>query len=107
MRCPSWSALALLLPLAACGTAAVPMSYSPAVPPRPVLTARPVVSVGPVMDERGDGQANTSQFGTIRGGYGNPVRRLAAPMPVAEVVRQAFRDALAARGLLAGGERRL
>ncbi|MBP0444755.1 hypothetical protein J8J14_08155 [Roseomonas sp. SSH11] len=79
------------------------MTYSPSVAPRPVATARPVVTVGTVTDERQDGQANTAQFGTIRGGYGNPLRRLAAPQPVAEVVAQGFRDALAARGLLAGG----
>lgn len=103
MRRPNLSVLALLLPLAACGTTALPMTYSPSVPPRVAQAARPVVSVGPVTDERSDGQAGTAQFGTIRGGYGNPVRRLAAPVPVAEVVAQAFRDALAARGLLAQG----
>lgn len=94
-------ALVAFLPLAACGTAELPMTYSPATAPRPSAIARPVVAVGPVTDERTDGQANTSQFGTIRGGYGNPVRRLAAPTAVSEVVAQAFRDALAARGLLA------
>ena len=95
--------LVALLPLAACGTAELPMLYSPPGIPQRAAMARPVVSVGPVTDERTDGQANTSQFGTIRGGYGNPLRRLAAPRPVSEVVAQAFRDALDARGLLAGG----
>jgi hypothetical protein len=65
------------------------------------MMGKPVVTVGQVTDERRDGQANTSQFGTIRGGYGNPLRRLAAPAPVRDIVAQAFRDALAARGLLA------
>jgi hypothetical protein len=95
--------MAALLPLAACATAELPMSYRPAIAPQPVAMARPVVAVGPVTDARTDGQANSAQFGTIRGGYGNPLRRLAAPVPVSEVVAQAFRDALAARGLLAAG----
>ena len=95
--------MVVLLSLAACGTAELPMPYTPASAPRPSAVARPVVAVGAVTDGRTDGQAGTGQFGTIRGGYGNPLRRLAAPAPVRDVVAQAFRDALAARGLLAAG----
>lgn len=94
-------ALPVLLALAACGTTQLPMPYSPASPPRAAAGARPVVSVGPVVDARADGREDPNWIGTIRGGYGNPMKRLEAPVPVREVVAQAFRDGLAARGLLA------
>ncbi|WP_426957348.1 hypothetical protein [Muricoccus radiodurans] len=89
--------------LAACSPAVLPMTYMPATASRPLATARPVVSVGPVTDARRDGQEGSASFGTIRGGYGNPLRRLAAPVQISEVVGQAFRDALEARGLLMPG----
>jgi len=95
-------AAGLALLVAGCTTADLPLTYTPASAPPRAAAARPVVAVGPVTDERTDGQANTAQFGTIRGGYGNPLRRLAAPVPVRDAVAQALRDALAARGLLAG-----
>jgi len=61
--------------------------------------ARPVVAVMQVTDRREDGREDPNWIGTIRGGFGNPNKRLEAPVP--EVVRQAFVDALRARGLLA------
>ncbi|MBP0495997.1 hypothetical protein [Roseomonas indoligenes] len=95
-------AFGLAFSLAACGSPAMTLPYAPATPLQLVASARPVVAVGPITDVRQDGQANTAQFGTIRGGYGNPLFRLSATTPVSDVVAQAFRDALAARGLLAG-----
>ncbi|MBB5695192.1 YajG family lipoprotein [Muricoccus pecuniae] len=96
-------AAAFLLPmlLAACGSSQLAMPYSPANPPRPVANARPVVAVGAVVDDRRGGREDANWIGTIRGGYGNPIKRLEAPTPVRDVVAQAFRDALGARGLLA------
>ena len=91
----------LCLGLAACGTTQVSMPYTPA--SRPLAVSRPVVAVGTVTDRREDGREDANWIGTIRGGFGNPIKRLEADRPVAEVVRQAFTDGLAARGMLATG----
>lgn len=92
-------ALALLLCLltAACGSSDVRLTYVGTAGPS--AGARPVVAVPPVADARG--QADVRWIGTIRGGYGNPLKSLNAPGPVAEEVRQALSDGLARRGLLA------
>lgn len=91
----------LCLGLAACGTTQVSMPYTPA--SQPLAVSRPVVAVGTVTDRREDGREDANWIGTIRGGFGNPIKRLEADRPVAEVVRQAFTDGLAARGMLATG----
>ncbi len=80
-----------------------PLPYTQVVAPV-VGAARPLVIVGPVSDGRTDGLADTAQFGTIRGGFGNPLYRMSAVAPISTVVAQALRDALAARGLLSGGD---
>lgn len=95
------SLLVICLGVSACGTTQVAMPYTPAARPAPAAAARPVVAVGNVSDERRDGREDANWIGTIRDGYGIPVKRLEAPGPVRDVVRQAFADALAARGLLA------
>ncbi len=92
----------MALALVGCSTPVMTLPYTPATSVRPAVPARPVIAVGPITDVRQDGQANTGQFGTIRGGYGNPLFRLNTATPINEVVAQAFRDALSARGLLAG-----
>jgi hypothetical protein len=86
--------------VAGCGPTQLPMPYSPVIAPRPQANARPVVMVGQVVDDRQGGREDAHWIGTIRSGYGTPVRTLEAPIPVREVVAQAFRDALATRGLL-------
>ncbi|MCI0753997.1 YajG family lipoprotein [Teichococcus vastitatis] len=96
-------AAALLLGLAACGTTEANLVYTPATAMTSPAQARPVVAVGTVVDRREDGREDPRWIGTIRGGYGNAMKRLDAPVPVTEVVRQAFTDALRARGLLATG----
>ena len=53
--------------------------------------------VGPFADDRG---TNANWLGAIRGGYGNPLKKLYTDRPVSEVVEQAFTDALQARKLL-------
>lgn len=52
-------------------------------------------------DERGTAP---DWLGAIRGGYGNPLKKLRTRVPTAELVTQAFRDALAIRGLLVPGQ---
>jgi hypothetical protein len=91
----------LAVGLAACGTTQMSMPYSPAA--QPVSVNRPVVAMGTVTDRREDGREDANWIGTVRGSFGNPVKRLEAPVPVSEIVRQAFSDALAARGMLATG----
>ena len=93
-------ALSLLcLGLAGCGTTQMPMTYAPTA--TPVAVSRPLVAVGSVTDRRENGREDPRWIGTIRGGFGNPIKTLEAPEPVTEVVRKAFTDALAARGMLA------
>ena len=95
-------AAVIALSLSGCGVSEqFALPYTPTAA-RAAGPARPIVTVGAVTDERQDGQANTAQFGTIRGGYGNPLFRLSADAPVSGVVAQALRDGLAARGLLSG-----
>jgi len=53
------------------------------------------------------GREDPTWIGTIRGGYGNPLTRLASDAPVDRVVAQAFADGLAARGLRAPGALRI
>jgi len=94
-------AIAALVLLAGCGTTTSPMPYSPVSRPPPLSGARPVVAVTEVQDAREGGREDPNWVGTIRGGYGNPLKRLETPGTVADTVAQAFRDALAARGLAA------
>lgn len=56
-----------------------------------------VVNVGVFTDQR---KHAANWLGAIRGGYGNPLKTLETPIPVSQVVRNAFVDGLAARGLL-------
>ena len=53
--------------------------------------------VGTFADDRG---TDANWLGAIRGGYGNPLKKLYTDRPVSEVVEQAFFDALKARKLL-------
>jgi len=102
MRVPPIICLPVLIALAACGATQAPMTYSPTVTVQPVAMARPVVgAVDRVINERSTGREDPTWIGTIRGGYGNPLKALHATEPVEQVVAKAFSDALAARGLKA------
>ena len=87
--------------LAACGTTQSPMAYAPTVPVS-TTASRPLVTVvEPVANQRRAGSNDPRWIGTIRGGYGNPVKTLEADRPVDQVVASAFSDALTSRGLQA------
>jgi uncharacterized lipoprotein YajG len=88
--------------LSACGTTEYAMPYAPTVAVVPAQPPGPVARVAEVRTTRRAGREDPRWLGTIRGGYGNPLKALAANRPVDEVVRQAVNDALAARGWLAG-----
>jgi hypothetical protein len=60
-----------------------------------------LVTVGTFDDKRGE-EAN--YLGTIRGGYGNPLKRVYSSAPVSESVAAAFADGLRARGAYADAE---
>ncbi|HWX48325.1 MAG TPA: hypothetical protein VNZ61_09745 [Roseomonas sp.] len=94
-------ALLFCLGLAACGTTQTNLAYAPASPPVVQPMARPVVVVTQVTDRREEGQRDPREVGAVRDESRRPVKRLETPVPVTEVVRQAFTDALQARGLLA------
>ncbi|NJO55333.1 MAG: SHOCT domain-containing protein [Rhodospirillales bacterium] len=56
-----------------------------------------MVAVGSFQDRR---KFDSNYLGAIRGGYGNPLKKLMTPVPVSAVVQQSFADGLKARGLL-------
>jgi uncharacterized lipoprotein YajG len=95
------AALALLcavLGTAGCSTHTMQLKYEPTgelVAPKDVT---PVVTVGSIRDDRNE---ESTWFGAIRGGYGNPLKKLHADQAVSAVVTGALSDALRRRGLLA------
>lgn len=100
MRVVPFAALSLVLAVAACGATQAPMTYTPTVAVQPSASARPVVQVASrVTNERSSGKEDPTWIGTIRGGYGNPLKALHATEPVDQVVGKAFAAGLAARGL--------
>ncbi len=84
------------LALGACSTHQVPMDYDAAAVAKPA-SATPTVEVISVDDAR---KYKGAHLGAIRGGYGNALKTLEATQPVKDVVRKAFTDGLAARGML-------
>lgn len=90
-------ALSTLL-LAGCGATYVRLPYTSTAAVAPASAGAPSVVLGEVVDARGEGD---TWLGAVRGGWGNPMGVVRTDRPVGEVVQQSFRDALAARGLLA------
>lgn len=91
-----------LVLLGACGTTEYAMPYAPTVAVAPGQPPGAVARVAEVRSTRRAGREDPRWLGTIRGGYGNPLKAIAADRPVDGVLRQALNDALAARGWLAG-----
>ncbi len=88
-------AFLLLLFLGGC-TTVVTMPYDPT---GPVATSGPRrLALGNVIDDRHE---DSHRLGSIRGGFGNPLKNLTTEVPVKDVVREAFAKALSARNLLA------
>lgn len=65
--------------------------------PAEVQRGEPSIVLAPVVDARADHQADV--LGSIRGGFGNPLKTLVTERPVADVFGVALRDALTARNL--------
>ena len=94
-----WTVIAVAgLMISGCSTTPVSLSYNPALAKQAAIM--PVVEVNSVMDQRED---TSNRIGAIRGGFGNPLKKLETPVPVKDVVRDTFVEGLRARGLLADG----
>jgi uncharacterized lipoprotein YajG len=92
---------ALVAALSGCAaTSSVGVKYSP-----PAATAKsggsvPPVSIGSFSDDRGK---PSNYLGSIRGGFGNPLKTLESDRPVGEIVQAAFTEALRVRGAAGDG----
>ncbi|HWL79449.1 MAG TPA: hypothetical protein VNR89_00710 [Roseomonas sp.] len=93
--------LLLCLGLAACGASQADLAYAPPSSPAPQPGARPVVAITQVTDRREEAQTDPHWIGAVRTSYGAAVKDLRTQLPAVEEVRQAFANALQARGLLA------
>jgi hypothetical protein len=80
----------------ACSTHAVTLSYSAANAAKPAVTPPVRVAVGDFTDNRHEPDR---WIGAIRGGYGNPLKKLETDKPVSQLVKEAVRQALISRGL--------
>ena len=81
-----------------CSTYRVDMDYKPPPRSRGFPNQGPgVVAVGTFTDAR---DADADWLGAIRGGFGNPLKKLRTEGPAVAVVADIFRTALVARGLL-------
>ena len=87
--------VAVALVLGAC-TEHVTLAYAPTL----ASTARswPVVGTVGAVDQRGE--ADPTWIGAVRNMYGMPMKILHVPRPLADMVADSMRDALARRGLL-------
>jgi uncharacterized lipoprotein YajG len=102
---PKLALLPLCILLASCSSTQLPMRYAPTAAVVPTGAPRPVVALRSlVANERRTGREDPTWVGTIRGGFGNPLKALHAEAPVDQVVGRAFADGLAARGLRAARE---
>ena len=84
------------LSVAAC-TRQTPLAYAPTTP----VTNLQAPAIGRINTTDQRGESDPTWIGAVRGGFGNPLKVLHTPQPLADMVTAAFHDALAARGLLA------
>jgi hypothetical protein len=83
----------------ACSTHMVPISYVPSSGTPQRIESSGGIRIGKVEDLRGTA---SNWLGAIRGGYGNPLKKLLTEKPTRDVVADAFRDALRNHGLSDG-----
>lgn len=97
---PEFLLLALLavILLSGCGASMAPK-------PTLINMAQPKIEasigevwVGPFLDERPDGDMGRTYFGTIRGGYGNPIERLQLVKPASEAMSEVVVNVLHSAG---------
>lgn len=81
-----------------CSTHTFQVKYEPTREVLPAADSTPLTSIGTIRDDRG---TESTWLGAIRGGYGNPLKKLYSDQPITSVVTTALSDALQARKLLA------
>lgn len=94
--------LGVLSILFGCSTTAVTLRYEPTTPVKIEPDAKPVAAIGTITDIRKEDDPRW--FGAIRGGFGNPLKRLVGDRPMNETVARSLSDALKERQLLASGD---
>jgi hypothetical protein len=102
LRCAA--ALACLVSLVGalgCSTHTMQLKYAPTAEIIATRSAPAVAMVGSIRDDRNE---ESTWFGAIRGGYGNPLKKLHADQEISAVVTTALHDALEEWGLLAPKE---
>lgn len=93
----------LTLLVTACSTHMVPIKYAPASREAEASFGAEDVRIGRVDDSRGTA---SNWLGAIRGGYGNPLKKLYTEKATREVVKDVFEEALKTRSSGAGGSPR-
>lgn len=84
-----------------CSSHTFQVKYEPTRQLVPSSGSEPLVTVGSLRDDRG---TESAWLGAIRGGYGNPLKKLYSDEPISDVVTKAMTDALRARQMLAPAE---
>src|SRR5690242_1164742 len=82
-----------------CSTTTTTLRYEPADPIKVQPGAKPAATIGTITDLR-KGE-DPRWFGAIRGGFGNPLKKLVGDTPMNQNVAQVLADALTQRQLLA------
>lgn len=85
----------LAIALSGCATTQVALTYGSPATSKPPLNATGL-TVGTFTDQRGE---PATWLGSIRGGFGNPLKTLESSLPVSKLVEDSFADALRVRGL--------
>ena len=93
--------LGVLSILCGCSTTTTTLRYEPTVAIKIEPDVKPVAIVGTITDIRKEDDPHW--FGAIRGGYGNPLKKLVGDTPMNETVARLLSDALKERQLLASG----
>jgi hypothetical protein len=94
--------LGVLGVLFGCSTTTTALRYEPADPIKIEPDSKPVATVGTITDLRKE--EDPRWYGTIRGGFGNPLKKLVGETPMNQTVERSISDALKQRQLLASGD---
>jgi hypothetical protein len=85
-----------------CSTTTSTLQYAPIDSVKIEPDVKPVAVVGTITDLRNEDDPRW--FGVIRGGFGNPLKKLTGDMPMNQAVARSLSDALKTRELLGSGD---
>jgi hypothetical protein len=88
--------------MAGCSTTTTTLRYEPVAPIKAGQEAKAVAVVGTITDLRHE--EDPRWFGAIRGGFGNPLKKLTGDVPMNESVARSLSAALEKRGLLGSSD---